>query len=671
MFRQHFYTVYLCCASFVIGGSMPLSLHAQSKLDSLQRLDEVMVTASHLSKEVIPVQQLSGAQLQRLSSYSVADAIRYFSGVQIKDYGGVGGLKTVNIRSMGTNHVGVFYDGIELGNAQNGTVDLGRFSLDNMEAITLYNGQKSNIFQSAKDFGSAGSIYLQSRVPEFAEDETHKVKATFKTGSFGTVNPALVWDKKLNSNVSSSLSAEYMYSTGKYKFTYRVDDSYDTTAVRRNGDVNAFRLEGGLFGKMKTGYWRAKAYFYRSERGYPGAVVKNKFSHEDRQWDTNTFVQGSYKKDFAGRYSLLVNAKYAYDYLHYLADPKRDESLMYVNNHYYQHEMYVSVANRYTILPVWDVNLSTDYQFNLLNVDLTDFVYPRRHTQLVALATAFNFSQVKMQASILGTFVQDHAKSNSAADNKTEWTPAVIVSYQPFRHIDFNLRAFYKRIFRMPTLNDLYYTFVGNTELDPEYTNQYNVGITYAKNVADKGLRRIEVQADVYYNEVENKIVAMPTSNFFRWTMVNLGKVEIRGIDVALQTDWQWGNDWYLTGRVNYTYQKAQDFTDSGDSYYGGQIPYIPWHSGSAILNLNWRQWEANYSFIYTGERYSSRANIPANYVLPWYTSDFSISRKLFFSKGELKLALEVNNIFNQQYEVVICYPMPGTNFKFITQYTF
>ena len=110
---------------------MSLPLYAQSKLDSLQRLDEVLVTARSLPKEVIPVQQLSGAQLQQ-QLHSVADAIRYFSGVQIKDYGGVGGLKTVNIRSMGTNHVGVFYDGIELGNAQNGTVDLGRFSLDNM-----------------------------------------------------------------------------------------------------------------------------------------------------------------------------------------------------------------------------------------------------------------------------------------------------------------------------------------------------------------------------------------------------------------------------------------------------------------------------------------------------------------------------------------------------------
>lgn len=645
---------------------------AQNRLDSLQRLDEVVVTAKALSKEVIPVQQLAGAQLQRLGAHSVADAIRYFSGVQIKDYGGVGGLKTVNIRSMGTNHVGVFYDGIELGNAQNGTVDLGRFSLDNMEAVTLYNGQKSALLQPAKDFASAGSIYLQSRTPRFAAGERQHVKSTFKTGSFGVVNPSIVWDRRLNERISSSVSAEYMYTTGRYKFTYRVEDSYDTTAVRRNGDVTAVRLEGGLFGSIKGGYWRAKTYLYRSERGYPGAVVKNKFSHEDRQWDTNVFAQGSFRKEFSPRYSLLINAKYAYDYLHYLADPRRDEALMYVNNRYYQHETYVSVANQYALLPVWDVSFSADYQFNLLDADLTDFVYPRRHTQLLAVATALRFPSVKMHASLLGTLVQDHVRSEAqGADNRAEWTPTVVVSYRPFSALDLNLRAFYKRIFRMPTLNDLYYTFIGNVELEPEYTNQYNLGLTYAKEWGDRWLRRLEVQADVYYNEVENKIVAMPTSNFFRWTMVNLGKVEIRGIDLALQTAWQWGKNWYLAGRVNYTYQKAEDFTDPTDAYYGGQIPYIPWHSGSAVLNLNWREWEMNYSFIYTGERYSSRANIPVNYVLPWYTSDFSVSRTQHWGKGDVKLTLEVNNLFNQQYEVVICYPMPGINFKVIAQYTF
>ncbi len=670
MGKQFLAALCMFCAGFPAGGSMPVC--AQNRLDSLQQLVEVVVTARVLSKEVIPVQQLSGERLQRLGAHSVADAVRYFSGVQIKDYGGVGGLKTVNVRSMGTNHVGVFYDGIELGNAQNGTVDLGRFSLDNMEAVTLYNGQKGSVFQPAKDYASAASIYLRARTPRFAPGEKHKAKATFKTGSFGVVNPAVLWDRKLGENLSSSVSAEYLYTTGRYKFTYRVADGYDTTAVRRNGDVQALRLEGGLFGQSKGGHWRAKAYLYRSERGYPGAVVKNKFSHEDRQWDTNVFAQGSFRKEYAGRYSLLLNAKYAYDYLHYLADPGRDEALMYVNNHYYQHEAYVSVANRYSILPAWEVGLSADYQFNLLDADLTDFVFPRRHTQLLAVATAFRLSRLEMQASLLGTFVQDHVRDGGgAAEHQMEWTPTALVSFRPFPDAGFSLRAFCKRIFRMPTLNDLYYTFIGNIDLKPEYTNQYNLGLTYAKEWSGRWLRRLEFQADAYYNEVENKIVAMPTSNFFRWTMVNLGKVEIRGLDLAVQTDWQWGKDLLLSGRLNYTYQKAQDFTDPADAYYGGQIPYIPWHSGSAALNLGWRNWEMNYSFIYTGERYSSRANIPANYLLPWYTSDLSLARTLGWGGGDLKLTLEVNNFFNQQYEVVICYPMPGINFKFIAQYTF
>lgn len=670
MYRQFIKAVLMLCIIFA-GITMPA--RSQSRLDSLQHLDEVVVTVRRIQKEVIPVQELSGNQLHRLSSHSVADALRYFSGIQIKDYGGVGGLKTVNIRSMGTNHVGVFYDGIELGNAQNGQVDLGRFSLDNMEAVTLYNGQKSAIFQPAKDFGSAGSIYMHSRTPKFKSDENNHIKAVFKTGSFGVVNPAILWEHKITENISSSISAEYMYTTGKYKFTYRVKEGYDTTAVRQNGDVNAIRIEGGLFGKLKDGYWRAKGYLYNSERGYPGAIVRNKFTHEDRQWDTNTFLQGAFKKDISDRYSMMLNAKYAYDYLHYLADPNKDESLMYTDNHYYQHEIYASAANRFNLFPWWSINISADYQFNLLNADLKDFAYPRRHTVLTAGATAFDFNRLKIQASVLGTIVHDEVRKGDgeAADDKIQWTPTAILSYRPFEDVDFNLRTFYKRIFRMPTLNDLYYTFIGNIDLKPEYTNQYNLGFTYTKDFTETWLRHLEVQTDIYYNEVENKIVATPTSNFFRWTMINLGIVEIRGIDFGLQTGWKLSSDLYVNGRVNYTYQKAQDFTDKNDEFYGGQIPYIPWHSGSATINANFRNWEANYSFIYTGERYSSSANIPVNYQLPWYTSDFSIARNQPLKKGNLKITLEINNLFNQQYEVVSCYPMPGINFKAIMKYEF
>ena len=123
---------------------------------------------------------------------------------------------------MGTNHVGVFYDGIELGNAQNGTVDLGRFSLDNMESVTLYNGQKSAISKRSQISGRQ-DLSICNDVPlNLKGEKRHNVKAAFKTGSFGLVNPSFLWEHRLSQNVSSSLSAEYMYTTGKYKFTYRV-----------------------------------------------------------------------------------------------------------------------------------------------------------------------------------------------------------------------------------------------------------------------------------------------------------------------------------------------------------------------------------------------------------------------------------------------------------------
>ncbi len=643
------------------------SLRNHSIADTVHQIDAVVTVGQRRVVETVPAQVLAGQELKRLNVVSVADAVRYFSGIQIKDYGGVGGLKTVNIRSMGTQHVGVFYDGVQLGNAQNGQIDLGRFSMDNMEAISVYNGQKSNIFQSAKDFASAGALYMTTRRPVFDSTKRNNLRLSFKTGSFGTANPSALWEHRFNDNLDAQLSAEYLYTTGRYKFSYRKLDGYDTTEVRRNGDVSAVRAEGGLFGRIHNGEWRAKVYFYNSERGYPGASVREepgKFRHEDRQWDRNLFAQGSLRKHFGKRYSLMVNAKYAYDFLHYLSDPREDVSTMYVDNRYHQQEGYLSVANELRIRDWWRASLSADVQANTLSSDMTDFAYPTRLTVLGAAATAIDFERFKMQASLLYTFIHDHTRyAGAAAGDRDEWTPTVIAQYKPLRNEELSLRAFYKRIFRMPTLNDLYYTFIGNKYLKPEYTTQYNVGAVYGRNFRRGIVRRVEVQADAYFNQVKDKIIAMPTSNQFQWTMLNLGYVEILGVDASAQLQWKFGPVAVNT-RLNYTYQEAKDRTDPASEWYGGQIPYIPWHSGSVVVGGVWRDWDLNYSFIYTGERYESRANTPANHAQPWYTSDLSLSRNIRFRRSSLRVTLEVNNIFNQQYEVVQCYPMPGTNFK-------
>ena len=641
--------------------------HQTSLSDTLLKLKEVTIYSNRMQKKMSPVQILSGKELEKLNVYSVADALRYFSGVQIKDYGGIGGLKTVNIRSMGSHHVGVFYDGIELGNAQNGVVDLGRFSLDNMEVISLYNGQKSAIFQPAKDYSSASAIYMQTRKPLFKGEKKNNLNIGVKGGSFSTINPSLLWEHRFNERISSSISTEYMYTSGRYKFTYAKKDGYDTTAVRQNGDVRMLRLENAFFGKVPKGEWKAKAYLYNSERGYPGAAVREepgKFRHQDRQWDTNLFVQGSFQNYFKPWYSLLANGKYAYDYLHYLSDPRLDVTTMYVDNYYRQQEIYASAAHLFTIYPWWSMSLFNDFQWNTLRADLIDFVYPTRNTILTSAATSFDFNRLMLQASLLYTHVDDNTRTKGAnAGTKNKYTPSVIATWQPLTKLPLNVRAFYKKVFRMPTLNDLYYTFIGNKDLKPEYTTQYDVGITFSHTWNNHWLKSLDLQIDGYYNEVDDKIIAMPTSNQFRWTMINLGHVEIRGLDAAIRGEWGFGKV-ELSTLFNYTYQKAQDFTDPTSEWYGGQIPYIPWHGGSIILNGSYQTWSCNYSFIYTGERYEAVANIPENYAQPWYTHDFSLSKTFQWEKTRIRVTAEINNIFNQQYEVVQCYPMPGTSFK-------
>ena len=674
----------LVCTFVNIGAALPVSDEALDSITRQFNIDEVEVTARRREEPVIPVQKLDGARLQGLSTQSVADAARYFSGVQIKDYGGVGGMKTIDVRSMGTNHLGVFYDGIEIGNAQNGTVDLGKFSMDNIEELALYNGQKSEIFQPAKDYGSAGTLYIKTRRPRFTDGKRYNLSITMKAGTFGLANPSILYEQKLTDNIHLSASAEYMYAHGRYHFRYRKvlpsgAVAWDTTAVRQNGDVQAGRAEVGLFGYLPEGKWHVKGYFYQSEKGIPGAIVNNVWTNAQRQWDRNAFVQGNFTKRVTKGYDVQINAKYSNDWMRYL---NPDTTLMYIDNSFTQQEIYLSMAHRLAVVGVkglvphnevnWDISLSADWQWNYLEGNLANFVYPERNTVLAAVATQMYWKYLKAQASVLGTFIFDKIHQPTltmptAYEQKPQFTPAVFVSYQPILREELFLRAYYKRIFRMPTFNDLYYTDVGNISLLPEYTTQYDGGVQYDKRWPEGACRAVSVKADGYFNQVRNKIVAIPKGNGqYRWQMMNLGYVEIRGCDLNASATFDLTNDVLLAVAAAYTYQKAQDFTDPNEMTYGGQIAYIPWHSGSATANLQWQGLSVNYAFIYVGERYHNSANIPANHEQPWYTHDLSIS----YSMPHWYFAVEINNMLNQQYDVILNYPMPGINGKGIIRFT-
>lgn len=663
------------------------SFSQQSK-DSITLLEELVIE-KELFRDLIPSQKLSGKELERLNNYSVASALRYFSGMKIKDYGGMGGLKTVDVRNMGTQNVGVFYNGIQIGNAQNGIVDLGKFSLDNLERVTVYNGQRSSVLQSAKEYASASTIYMQTKRPLFEQGKNTNVSGKYRLGSIQLTNPTLRTELQLSQHISTSIHGEYLSSNGRYKFRqkrHNLDGSiaYDTTGYRQNSDIEAFRIENSWFGKKNKNDWQANLYYYESDRGLPGSIIKKSTTTletetiKERQVDKNSMAQATWTRLVSSNYQFLLKGKFAYDLMHYTSRKTvlfNGDEVTYnpqFDNTFYQQEWYISAAHLYKITPIWEVSFASDLQYNKLNATRkgqgVPFNFPQRFTLLTAFTTRVNLGKIKMQAAILGTFTKEKSRNTTPTQNNPIYSPSVFMSYKPQAASNLVFHGFYKHVFRMPTFNDLYYSGLGITNLKPEKSKQATVGFTYKKTLEKSIFKEYHFKAETYYANSTNKIIATPTSSTMYWMMTNLGKVENYGIETNFGTLFSILENLILSANLSYEYTSARDLsaTPQGKpSFYGDQIPYTPWHSGSSLVGLNYKDWDLNYSFIYVGKRYNgNKNNIKRNEIQPWYTHDLFLQKSFMWDSYTFKASIEAANLANQYYEVVSNFPMPGRNFR-------
>ena len=571
---------------------------------------------------------LSGVQLQ------VADAVRRFTGVQLKDYGGAGGLKTVNVRSLGSEHVGVFIDGIRIDNAQNMQVDLGRFSTESFSGVALYNGQKSRSLQTAMEYASGAALYLETARPQ---KDGWRVRA--RAGSFPTAGAALRRDKVWK-NLRLSAGAEFLYSGGRYPYRF-----FDTTLVRENSDIRSLRLESRLDGKLLGGEWNLLLYAYGSERGFPGPVIRRAsgfpFSAE-RQADQDAFLQGGWRSGGIGPYSVAVRFKLADSYTHYDSHPEKNPMALPWNLRFRQGSGYVSLCQSLDFGGGWSADLATDAQHNTLQADRDYAVEPERTTLTAVLAGRYIGDRLRAAAHILWQGAWD------AGTYRGAWMPSASIHWEPARW--FELDAFVKRSCRLPSFNDLYYIAVGNVNLRPEYASQAGLDLrAHGEHLA--------VRVSPYLGRVTDKIVALPTASQFRWSMLNIGMVDIAGVDSRLEAGARLG-EWELEGTVRYTFQRAVDHSDPSRQTYGLQIPYAPVHSGSVDARTQWRGWSLGWETSVTGHRWSATSESADYYLAPWSVSDVTLVRSARWGTAGLR----VGNLFGVQYQIVKGYPMPGTS---------
>ncbi len=652
------------------------SVHAvETKTDSLPRitLHEVSVSGTKLQnlRSALPLQIISNKELTSLNAENIAEVAKHFAGITVKDYGGIGGLKTVSVRGLGALHTGVSYDGSMMSDVQSGQIDLSRFSIENIAEVTLSNGQPNTLLQPARMFSYSSVLSFSTKIPEYDENHTFSGNISAKAGSFGLINPTIYILKNISRKWAVSMSVNGLTANGEYKFLSNLNSQGENMIEKNriNSDVHSIRTEINSSYKFNPfEYINLKISHNYSERGLPGADTYYLSYATDRLSDRNYLTQVQYQNrkncylqyQFSGKFnnSSIIFREQSPNY-------SSDIDYTHIDN-FTQNEYYLTSAFQFYLTHNFTFSTSVDWWYNNLfshsNMSFSQDAAPTRHSGLANVAAKYTTDQLTLSANLLYTLTRETNQTGIASPNRDKLSPTACMSYKPFKDKELRIRAFYKNIFRLPTFNDLYYHDFGYTNLQPEVTNQYNAGMTYFET-GIPFFSEFECSIDAYYNRITDKIsivYGMPFS-----TVRNIGRVDIKGCDVNLKLSKKL-NSSTIRLSANYTFQLAQDYNSSSDTYLD-QIPYTPIHSGSASMSYQSGNWECGYNFLFSGKRYSGQNSNPQNRLKSYM--DHSLFGKL--NVKMFSFQVEVLNLTNQNYEIIQYYPMPGRNYRITLSYKF
>ncbi|NTW50892.1 MAG: TonB-dependent receptor plug domain-containing protein, partial [Chlorobiales bacterium] len=321
------------------------------------------------AQSATPVQSLDRQEIQNLSVINVADAVKHLPSVMLKDYGGIGGLKTISVRSLGAEHTAVFINGIKYSDAQTGQVDLGRFGTDNLERIELLStGLQDAACLPAIAYASTSSLNLVTDDKmNWQGGKPFHLKSSLVGGSFGYSALRLGGDVRISDAIFAGLNVERTQADGEYEYTFQ-NGQLEETRTRQNTDIEFTRIESDLGFKLsEDSKLQLKLYGYSSERGLPGAVIigNNALSRE-RLWNDEFLVQGTFSTLFFDKLETKVRAKYAYNDVRY-KDPDYLISIGGLDDWFTQHEAYASVSFTYPVVRFLSASLSSDLSLNTLD----------------------------------------------------------------------------------------------------------------------------------------------------------------------------------------------------------------------------------------------------------------------------------------------------------------
>lgn len=610
-------------------------------------------------------------QIERLGARRLEELLRTYAGVGVKDYGGIGGMKTVSIRDFSSHHTSVLYDGMALGDAASGQVDVSRFSLENVGSVSVSIGASDDIFQWAKEALSAGTLRIESAVPDFSRSNTH-LSVGLQGGSWLTFEPYLIFNQKLSSKWRMSAGSQFLYSKGDY--TYTMPESGDALKrYRREGsEVFSFTPSLGFDGDLGAkGKFSFKANYHDSSRGLPGAVILYTQNPTEHLWERDLVCDFSYSKNFilredgpAGKFKL--SAGYSMNWDRYTDTDQK--YIIPVDDRYLSQRWNLRGVCLFPQVGRFSFSLAQDLFIDHLDDNLNDCPFPTRETSYTCFSARYRSPKLVAVVSLAGVMAFEQLRGeigSQAVPFRWRLSPSAFVCWRPAQFL--KLRMSVRDGYRLPTFNDLYYSKIGTSDLRPERALQSSLGASFEYSA---GGFRMTYDVDGYFNYVKDKIVASPS--LFIWKMRNLGKVMMAGCDNVLTLSYRVAPWMNLSSALSYSYQWAVDVSNPSAKNYAHQIPYSPRHSGNANFSICTDWVDLSYTLCAVGRRYTMGENIPENAVRGYLDHGLTIGHTFHFAQiYSIRVWLDALNLANVNYEVIKSYPMPGRQLRGGVKFSF
>lgn len=624
-----------------------------SKKDSILKLTVINSSVPHYI--------LNKDKLNELSAKDIGDAIKYIPGTYIKDYGGIGGIKTVSYRSLGAGHTNVEIDGVILPNTQTAAVNLSQFDVFSINKLEMSSGQVQNHYSTASSYIKSNLISIHSSIFDIPAKKIN-LKLMGNASSINTYQGGLLYQQKLSKHISFGLQSLYQFGSGSYDFNIKnIDSTY--SSERQDSKLQNIKLKGGVTYQKEKFKINLNTNYTSNQQKLPGAVVLyNPYNDQSlKNENINISLIGHYK---SGKIAIGTNVFIQSNQTIY-----RDNQFLNVQGfieNKYENAIFGGgfIFNRFLKFESQKLFFGSDFKQSKLAGDQFEDSPIRKNINSVIGLSKW-FWKIKVQSNLSHQYIYDETPTNTK--EISHFSPFFSVAYVPFKIHNFRIRSHYKNTYRLPSFNDLYYNSIGNSNLKSENAKSFNIGLTYAKSIKNK---TFETTLDLYQNKITDKIVAIPTKNLFNWSMQNIGNVLSQGGDLSLLFSIK-RTSFNIILSTSQSYNLSVDITDKTNFTYGHQIPYTPKYNASYTSTISYKKNNLSLSILHTGNRYVINENLPSNELDGFIDIGIGISRTFKLKNQMIYGKIQAVNLLNNNYEVIRSFPMPGRHYDLKIVYKF